>query len=389
MSPKIMNTMPVRRASRRRCAALATSAVTLSLGTGGAVAAPMGHGEPSPSERAIAEHMYERGRAQLAAGETAAACDSFAESNRLVPGTGILLNLAACHEQQGLLASAWVEFREAMVSIRREERRDRERYAKERLAAIEARLAFLTIAVPDEPAGDAPVVELDARELGRPTWGVGMPVDAGAHRVVARWSGGRRWSHDLAVLDGHRYTVQIPEPPAPRIEVRAVHDERATDGCDTGNRAASPCPAIPAVAVALAPSPPAPAGSTARRTAGWTVAAAGAGALLAGAGFGLRAALLWSDRNRECPQEECSRDGLRLGDRAYFSATVSTWALAVGAATVGVAALVLWGPAARPVPPSSALSPAARSTARASHLEQLLRHVGVDHRGHLALGGTF
>lgn len=398
MAPQTMTATRTARAttaprpSRSRGAALASSAVAaaLSLTAGGAGASPVGHDEPGPSERAIAERMYERGRAQLASGETAAACDSFAESNRLVPGTGILLNLAACHEQLGRLASAWVEFREAMVAIRREGRPDREHYASERLASIEARLAFLTITVPEEPAGDPPIVELDAHALGRPTWGVAVPVDAGAHRVLARWSAGRSWSHDLEVLDGNRYTVRIPEPPPRRIERRAVRDGSVAAGCGPGSTPASPCVGTSAPSLSLVSGPPpSAAGSDGRRAFGWTLGAAGTGALLVGAGFGLRAALLWSDRNRECPQEDCSPQGLRLGERAYTSATVSTWALAVGAVTLGAAALVLWGPASRPARADAALSSGARVQARASRLEQLLRHVQVGHRGTLAVGGAF
>ena len=144
------------------------------------------HAEPGPSDRAIAERLYDQGRRQMTDGQLAAACESFGESQRLDPGTGTLLNLATCHESLGRLASAWVEFREAAAASRQEGRADRTRYAEEHLLAIEPRLAYLTIAMPESAEGDAPVVVLDGRVLGPAAWGVGIPVDPGWHEVVAQ-----------------------------------------------------------------------------------------------------------------------------------------------------------------------------------------------------------
>src|SRR4051812_45864063 len=84
--------------------------------------------EPTTGERAIAESLYDRGRRQMNDGQVTTACETFAESQRLDPGTGTLLNLASCHEAAGKLASAWVEFREAIATLRHEKRTDRLRY---------------------------------------------------------------------------------------------------------------------------------------------------------------------------------------------------------------------------------------------------------------------
>src|SRR5439155_12298885 len=143
--------------------------------------------ESATADRAIAERLYDRGRGQMEHGQVAAACDSFAESQRLDPATGTLLNLAACHEAQGKLASAWVEFREAAAAARREKRPDRVRYAQDHLTAIEPRLAYLTIAVGGSTRAQPPVITLDGRALGAAAWGVAIPVDAGSHEAVAEF----------------------------------------------------------------------------------------------------------------------------------------------------------------------------------------------------------
>src|ERR1043165_6375698 len=112
---------------------------------------PRARAEPSTSERAIAEQLFERGRAQLNVNEISGACESCAESQRLDPGTGTILNLASCHQREGKLASAWVEFRDAVAALHRENRPDRLRYALDQLAEIRPQLAFLTLMAPEAP----------------------------------------------------------------------------------------------------------------------------------------------------------------------------------------------------------------------------------------------
>ena len=291
---------------------------------------PRAGAEPSTSERAIAEQLFARARAQLDANEVSAACETFAESQRLDPGTGTVLNLAACHQQEGKLASAWVEFRDAVAALHRENRPDRLRFALDHLAELQPKLAFLTLMVPESPRGHAPVVRLDGRELGPPAWSVAIPVDAGWHEAVAQSAGGGPWRATVKIRNGEHRVISIPA----HVAAAGVTIRDQDDGGLT--------PVTTASATREARDTERPIRS--RRIAGAIVGGLGLGALGVGTYFGVRAAGLWRDRNQVCAMDVCSEDGVRLGERANTSATVATWTLVGGGVAVGTAALLLLWP---------------------------------------------
>ena len=75
--------------------------------------------QPS-TDAAIAEALFQEGKALLDRGEVPAACRKLEESVRLDRLPGSLLNLALCHEAEGRVATAWGELTEALaVAIRR------------------------------------------------------------------------------------------------------------------------------------------------------------------------------------------------------------------------------------------------------------------------------
>src|SRR5262245_26602443 len=110
---------------------------------------------PSPAETAVAETLFKKGRELLEAGKVSEACPKLAESQRIDPRLGTLLNLAACHAQEGKIASAWAEFTDAATKAERAGQQERAKLAHEQARELEKRLSFVSITVADADRANA------------------------------------------------------------------------------------------------------------------------------------------------------------------------------------------------------------------------------------------
>lgn len=171
---------------------------------------------------AVAEALYRQARDLMAKGKLDEACPKFAESQRLDPATGTLLNLASCHERQGKLATAWLEYSDAMVAARRDAREDRVEFARERVTELEPKLSRLTILLAADADTEGLTLELDGANVGRAVVGAPFPVDPGEHRVRASAPGKTAQVFTVqvgAVADQQSLTVgklaDAPPEPAP------------------------------------------------------------------------------------------------------------------------------------------------------------------------------
>jgi hypothetical protein len=183
----------------------------------------------SGTKAAMAEALYRQARDLMAAGKLDEACPKFAESHRLDPATGTLLNLAACHERQGKLATAWLEYSDVIVGARRDGRQDRVDYATERAAALEPRLSRLTVVVAADADEPSLVLELDGSSFGRAAIGAPTPVDPGKHVVQASASGKKPWRQEVMIgAEADQQTVTIP-----RLEDAPVETPPPSQGTAT------------------------------------------------------------------------------------------------------------------------------------------------------------
>jgi hypothetical protein len=319
-----------------------TSSAPLALALATALWCQTGRAQPSPSDQAIAQSLFEQGRRQLAEGKTSEACASFAESQRLDPGGGTLLNLALCHEKLGKTASAWAELHEALTQARKEGRSDREKLARAHIDGLEPRLSTLTVLVPPSVRVEGLVVKLDGVAIGPGAWSVPVKVDPGEHAIAIEAPGKQTWARRVRVADGADH---------PTIEVGPLEDATAPPG-PAASGAASAVPARSAGPPPPAPRPEEP--SDSRAAWGWTAAGIGVVALGLGAWSGTRALSKWGERKDHCPNEACDAAGVELGDDAHRAAWGANVGVGLGLVGVGIGAYLLLVPRAAPSEPAGA-----------------------------------
>ncbi len=271
------------------------------------------HAEPSADDRALATLLFEQGRALIAQGQVPEACQKFAESQRLDPSGGTLLNLARCHEEQGLFASAWSEFKAAQLMAQDAGRADRELEAERRIDTLEPRLSRLVVVVPTQAQVPGLLVERDGRELGRGAWSTPIPVDGGEHQVRATAPG--RVSFSVSVVIAAELDVRTIEVPLLAVAVTA------------------PEPLAPAAAVATRPAPDRGLTEqdgttfTTQGLLGISSAALGVVAWAAG-GYSLATALdAKQESASDCDAEGCGPVGMEKRSEAV---TRGKWATALG-----------------------------------------------------------
>jgi hypothetical protein len=286
--------------------------------------------DASPANQAAAQALFDQGRHLVDEGNYAEACPKFEASQRLDPGTGTLLNLAACNEHLGKIATAWTEFNEALSLAIRDGRRDRMVFAREHIANIEPQLPRLTLSV-RAPGTEGLSVTIDGAALGKAAWDVKAPIDPGGHTIIATAPGKLPF----------RATVKLAPAETRTVEVPALDDDpdaAARRVATTSGLASEPAPPP---APPGSPRPPEPKANATRRLAGEIVLGAGAAGLAIGAYFGLQAMSKWSDANANCPRDVCSSRGESLTQDARNAARGADVALGIGVAAVGAGVVLV------------------------------------------------
>ena len=134
--------------------------------------------------KAAAEALFDDAKKLMEAKRYGEACPKFADSQRMDPGVGTLLNLGLCYKQNGQTASAWSTYREAAAQARAAGQSDREQLARDEATALEPQLTKLVIEV---PAATASIQGLEIKRDGalvpQGLWGVPAPVDPGTRGI--------------------------------------------------------------------------------------------------------------------------------------------------------------------------------------------------------------
>jgi hypothetical protein len=252
-----------------------------------------------------ATELFSQGREAIKMGDFDRACPLFAESNRLDPKVGTLLNLAECEEKRGHLAQASQAWQQA-VNLAEATSDARGQIAADRLAALTPRVPRLTIRVArDSPRGTR--IFRDDVELGDVMLDRPFPVDPGAHRIVALAPDGTRRTFLVHLAEGEETAI-----------------------------------AVTARSAALPPKPseraprPAPAASGKRRTIAYMLGGVGVAGIATGLVTG---AMLMSHRNTvdgHCqPDGSCDATGADAAASGKRLVPINTVAWVVGAVGLG------------------------------------------------------
>lgn len=308
---------------------------------------------------AAAEALFAEGKRLMEQKKLAEACPKFEESHRLDPGVGALLNLAACQEQRGKIASAWGHYRDAEQQLRRDGDPRRAAFAQGRAQALEPRLPRVVITVETQAPGFT--LARDGVGLSAASFGTPLPVDPGPHDLVAE-------------APGHiRRTVRF--------------DAKEREVASVTVAALDPDPRPPARVIGPVADPTRPPeeeadphrGST-QRTVGLVLGATGVASLVVGGIFvGLTAANT-SSADDGCPTPTtCSEEGFAAVEDARTTALVADITLIAGVA-LAAAGVVVYVTAPSPEEPLDGNARAPRRTIAVAPL--LGRDVaGVSARG--------
>jgi hypothetical protein len=163
--------------------------------------AGLARADPTATQKATAETLFQRGVSLAESGRVADACTQFDASLQIDPTLGTLFRLADCYDRIGRTASAWALFAEAQARSRATEQAARERIAAERVANLELRLSRVTFSVADSELSG---LELRMNDVVVPkaSWGLELPVDPGPQRLRLSAPGHRAWVSTVTVGNG-------------------------------------------------------------------------------------------------------------------------------------------------------------------------------------------
>jgi hypothetical protein len=279
----------------------------------GSPIAAQGQSSVPPDNAHRADVLFREARKLMGERRFAEACPKLAESQRLDPGAGTLLNLGICHAGEGKTATAWAELTQALETARKDGREDRQAIASDALAKLDPRLSRLRVLV--SPSAKLPGLEIhiDGTLLGPSEWGAPRPIDPGVHRIEASAPERRGFIEAVEIgAEGDAKSIEIP------ILAELVPTGKPPPGPEPGNP------------------------GELQRTAAYVVGGAGVVAIGVGSAFGIRAIVKDREADRLCPEPICADpNGLDASSAANTSATIANIGIGAGIAAIGVGVVLL------------------------------------------------
>jgi hypothetical protein len=267
----------------------------------------------STEKKDAAEKLFVEGREALALGDQALACARFRSSVALFPVPNAVANVARCAEREGRPIEALRAWEQVTGML--PDGDERLGPARERVAALAARVPRLVLGLPADLPADARIL-VDGTPLPRPAWSGPLSLAAGEHTVVVEALERQEQRFTITLTDGDRKELAVRAGPAPIAPIP---------------------PQTPVLPRTPAP-PPAPSGL---RLAAYSIGGVGvAGLVVAGITGGV---LLARDAQIAglCPEHACTPAGTTeiAGSKPLFVA--NTVAFGVGLAGVGAGSALL------------------------------------------------
>lgn len=291
------------------------------------------HAQPSDA-KALAEQLFVEGKDATKRGDWAAACPKFEASLRYDPALGTRLNLAACYEKVGKVASAWAMFKESIDLARKAGDNKRREFATQQAALLEPRLPKLTITLTGGPPAGL-VVTRGGTTVDAALYGSAMIVDPGEHEIVASAPDHEPFTTTIVLVEGKPAAVEIPPltpvpPTGPTGPDGDGDGDGDTDADGDGDADGDTGPAVGRVIDR----------GRGRRTMGLVTAGVGVAAIGVGAYFGLAARSTFAEAEDACGGDLICDDQASLAasqakvDDARGQALGATVLIGVGAAAV-------------------------------------------------------
>ncbi len=133
-------------------------------------------------QSAKADRLFREAEAFFDFGDIPRACATWADSLRIYPKLGTLLNLGLCHETAGRIATAWKEFHYGAAWAAQNGQKDRQKFAHDHAIALEPRLPRVVLQLSTDQIYSA--IEIDGEPLPEPEWVLPFYVDPGSHTIA-------------------------------------------------------------------------------------------------------------------------------------------------------------------------------------------------------------
>ncbi len=302
---------------------LARVVVVLVFLTGALLALPS-FAAPTAADAKLAEALFNAGKDAMSRNDLASACARFAESLKLDPAVGTRLNLAACEEKSGKLASALDHFTQARADLPKDDFRIP--FTADKIASLTKRVARIIVRAPRGGPPPGTRVLRDGVEVPAALFNTPINVDPGPHVVVIEIAGRTPEKNTLNVGEGEERTVDVrSEAPPPAVTPIPVE----------------PPPPSPTTAPPKKEEKLDDAGGDPRRALAFVTGGLGIAGIATGAVTGIIAINAASTYKDHCTDGICDPEGLDAAATGRSVRIVSPVAFAVGAA-FGAASVYLF-----------------------------------------------